>query len=240
MSRNPPDLSASPLPAHLAVIMDGNGRWAERRGRSRAVGHRMGVRAASRLVEAAIERNIRVLSIFVFSQENWYRPEREVKLLLRLFSRTLRTELQRLNDNGIRVSFIGNRGQFPQALQDEMLRAEESTAGNHRLRLLVALGYGGQWDIAAAAAAAQADGETVDAHAIARRLATADVAPPDLLIRTGGEHRISNFMLWQLAYTELLFSDILWPDFDARALDDALAWFAGRQRRFGRIEKERL
>lgn len=236
MSRNPPEIPATPLPAHLAVIMDGNGRWAQQRGRARAVGHRMGVRAAQRLIEAAIDRDIPVLSIFAFSQENWYRPEREVRLLLRLFSRTLRIEMERMQEHGIRLSFIGNRDRFPPSLQEQMALAEAETRDNRRMRLIVALGYGGQWDIATAAESLRCEGAEITVEAIMRRVATADVAPPDLLIRTGGECRVSNFMLWQLAYTELLFTETLWPDFDAAALDEALAWFAGRQRRFGRVE----
>ncbi|MEQ9737338.1 MAG: polyprenyl diphosphate synthase [Algiphilus sp.] len=223
-------------PALVAVIMDGNGRWASQRGRPRALGHRVGVQAARRIVEAAADRDLPFLSLFAFSQENWNRPEREVRMLLHLFGRTLRREGAGLQRNGVRMRFIGNREGFPEKLQEEMRATEAATAGNQRLGLLVALGYGGQWDICQAAERARQDGVPITNEAMSSRLSTAGIPEPDLLIRTGGERRISNFMLWQLAYSELYFCDTLWPDFDARHLDAALDWYAQRQRRFGSVE----
>lgn len=222
-------------PTHVAVIMDGNGRWASQRGRPRALGHRVGVQAARRIVEAAADRNVPYLSLFAFSQENWNRPEREVRMLLHLFGRTLRREGEGLQRNGVRMRFIGNREGFPASLQAEMRATEEATAANQRLGLLVALGYGGQWDICQAAERARQEGVAITNEALRSRLSTAGIPEPDLLIRTGGERRISNFMLWQLAYSELYFSDTLWPDFDAEHLDAALDWYSQRQRRFGGI-----
>lgn len=234
MTVNPPALP-SLLPAHVAVIMDGNGRWAQARGRSRSMGHRVGLRAAQRLLEACRDRGIDTLSVFAFSQENWQRPPTEVHLLMRLFQSTLRRELDRLHGHGIRLRFIGDHSAFPARLRETMAAAEALTAGNTRLRLQVAVGYGGQWDIVQAARALVAAGEEISAEALERRLSTAGLPMPDLLIRTGGESRISNFMLWQLAYTELYVCDCLWPDFDAETFAAALDWYAGRQRRFGRV-----
>lgn len=234
MIAQPPDRSPD-IPAHVAVIMDGNGRWAQARGRVRSLGHRVGLRAARRLLEACRDRGVDTLTVFAFSQENWQRPATEVGLLMRLFQSTLRRELDGLHDNGIRLRFIGEHSAFPAPLRAAMREAEALTADNRRLRLQVAVGYGGQWDILQAARAVVAAGETLTAEALEARLSTAGLPAPDLLIRTGGEYRISNFMLWQLAYTELYVCDCLWPDFDAQAFDAALAWYAGRQRRFGRV-----
>lgn len=215
--------------------MDGNGRWAAARGRPRALGHRLGVQAARRVVRAASERDVPVLSLFAFSQENWRRPEREVRMLIHLFGRTLRREAEGLRSNNVRMRFIGSREAFPASLRREMAGVETLTADNTGLQLLVALGYGGQWDICHAAECARRDGVAIDQESLAERLSTADFPPPDLLIRTGGEYRISNFMLWQLAYAELRFVETLWPDFDADDLDQALTWYAQRQRRFGMV-----
>ncbi|MDX1608648.1 MAG: polyprenyl diphosphate synthase [Halofilum sp. (in: g-proteobacteria)] len=232
-------------PRHIAVIMDGNGRWARRRYMPRTEGHRAGVRAARRIVQACGERGIGALTLFAFSSENWKRPESEVGVLMDLFLRALRGEVDRLRDNGVRLRFVGDRGGFSEALQQEMATAEAATAGNDRLQLAIAIGYGGRWDIVQAArglaeevaAGRLAPGDIGEA-AFAERLSLADLPEPDLFIRTGGEHRISNYLLWQLAYTELWFTDVLWPDFDEATLDEAIAYYRGRQRRFGRIAEQ--
>ena len=232
-------------PRHIAVIMDGNGRWARRRYMPRTEGHRAGVRAARRIVQACGERGIGALTLFAFSSENWKRPESEVGVLMDLFLRALRGEVDRLRDNGVRLRFVGDRGGFSEALQQEMATAEAATAGNDRLQLAIAIGYGGRWDIVQAArglaeevAAGRLAPGDIDEAAFAGRLSLADLPEPDLFIRTGGEHRISNYLLWQLAYTELWFTDVLWPDFDEATLDEAIAYYRGRQRRFGRIAEQ--
>jgi undecaprenyl diphosphate synthase len=228
------------VPAHVAIIMDGNGRWAEQRGYPRVFGHRRGATALRATVRACAERGVRVLTVFAFSSENWRRPSAEVGALMQLFLQSLRREVRRLHEAGVRLRFVGERGRFDPTLQARMAEAEELTAGNERMTLVVAVNYGGRWDIAQAAralagevAAGRLAPEAVDELALARHLALGDLPEPDLLIRTGGEQRISNFLLWQLAYAELYFTPVLWPDFDAEALDRALAWYAGRERRFG-------
>jgi undecaprenyl diphosphate synthase len=233
-------LKAAPakLPQHLAVIMDGNGRWARARKQPRAMGHRAGVRATRNLVRTAARLQIPVLTIFAFSQENWARPEAEVRLLMQLFARTLVQETDALHDKGVRMRFIGDHAAFEPELRAQMHRAEQVTAANTRLTLVIAVGYSGQWDILQAAQRLCAQGQTFDAETLAGGLSTAGLPPPDLIIRTGGEQRISNFLLWQAAYSELYFTETLWPDFDAAALDQALHWYAGRQRRFGRVLDE--
>jgi undecaprenyl diphosphate synthase len=235
VTRAKPPSPTSAVPRHLAVVMDGNGRWARQRHRPRAFGHRQGVRAARRIVRATHQRGIEVLTLFAFSQENWRRPQREVSLLMQLFVRVLSSEIDALHGNGVRIRFIGDHGEFPDELRRHMSDAEALTAANGGLVLQVAAGYGGQWDIAQAAQRACAAGEAITPQSIERHLVTADFPPPDLLIRTGGERRLSNFLLWQLAYAELYFCDTLWPDFDEQQLDEALLWFAGRERRFGRV-----
>jgi undecaprenyl diphosphate synthase len=223
------------VPRHVAVIMDGNGRWARQRRQPRAAGHRAGVRAARAAVRACRERGVEVLTLFAFSQENWERPAIEVGLLMELFVRTLGREVDALHRNDVRIRFIGDHARFPPRLRELMRQAQARTAGNGGLLLVVAAGYGGQWDIAQAAQALCAAGLPITAAGLEARLATAGLPHPDLLIRTGGERRISNFLIWQLAYAELYFSDTLWPDFDAAEIDAALAWYGGRQRRFGRV-----
>ncbi|MDN5874126.1 MAG: polyprenyl diphosphate synthase [Sinobacteraceae bacterium] len=232
---SPPGAAATPVPVHVAVVMDGNGRWAQARHRPRSFGHHAGVKRARELVESCHQRGVRYLTIFAFSQENWQRPKDEVSLLMQLLARTLAKEVQALHRNAVRVCFVGNREDFPATLRQQMQQAEVLTADNTGLTLSVAAGYGGRWDVIQAARRVQADGVALDAAAIEARLDTAPAPPPDLLIRTGGEQRLSNFMLWQVAYTELYFTDILWPDFDTDALDAALSWYAARQRRFGRV-----
>jgi undecaprenyl diphosphate synthase len=227
-------------PAHVAIIMDGNGRWARQRGKARQSGHRAGVRTARAIVEACARRGIGTLTLFAFSSENWRRPRREVGALMRLFVEALDREVEELDANGIRLSFIGDREGLSPTLQKRMAAAEARTRHNGRLALVVALAYGGRWDIvraartlAADAAAGRLDPATIDDELFAARLALAGLPDPDLLIRTGGEHRISNFLLWNLAYAECWFTDRLWPDFDETDLDAALGQFHSVQRRFG-------
>ncbi len=215
--------------------MDGNGRWATQRHKPRSAGHRAGVKAVRAVIRAAGDAGIDTLTLFAFSQENWHRPELEVKLLMQLFASTLMREAKTLKKNRIRLRFIGEHGAFPQDLREQMRRAEELTADDARFTLVIAVGYAGQWDIVQAARQLASAGREITAEAIDATLSTAELPPVDLLIRTGGERRISNFMLWQLAYTELYFSDVLWPDFGDDEFNAALAWFAGRQRRFGRV-----
>lgn len=238
-------MSQSGDPRHIAVIMDGNGRWARQRFTPRTEGHRAGVRAARGIVQACGERGIGALTLFAFSSENWQRPESEIGVLMDLFLRSLRAEVGRLQENGVRVRFIGDRSGFGTALQEGMVQAEEATRDNDHLQLAIAIGYGGRWDIVQAArsvAGEVAEGrlkpEEIDERQFAARLSLADLPEPDLFIRTGGERRISNYLLWQLAYTELWFTDVLWPDFDEAALDEAIEYFRGRQRRFGRTSDQ--
>lgn len=233
------------IPRHVAIVMDGNGRWAKQRHLPRTLGHREGVKSVRRIVEACYERGVEVLTLFAFSSENWRRPEAEVNILLNLFFTALRSEVRRLHDNGVRLRFIGNRDAFSEKLQDSMSEAETLTAENTKLTLVIAANYGGRWDIAQAARrlaqeveAGRLAAEEIGAQDMNRRLCLHDLPEPDLFIRTGGEHRISNFLLWQLAYTELYFTDCLWPDYDAEALDEAFASFARRQRRFGQTSEQ--
>jgi len=228
------------LPRHIAIIMDGNGRWAKRRNLPRPMGHREGVKAVRRIVEACRQRGIEALTLFAFSSENWRRPKTEVGLLMDLFVRTLKKEVEQLHRNGVRMRFIGERAAFEPKLVALMDSAEAQTAENTQLTLTIAVNYGGRWDIAEAArrlasqaVAGEIRVEDIDSDLLSRETCMADLPEPDLFIRTGGEQRISNFLLWQLAYTELYFTDRLWPEFDAAALDEALVSFAGRQRRFG-------
>ncbi len=241
MSRDP-DITRliQDKPRHVAIIMDGNGRWAQRRGLPRPAGHREGVKAVRRIVEACREQEIEALTLFAFSSENWRRPRTEVRLLMDLLVSTLKKEVRDLHRNNVQVSFVGDRSAFSSKLQQLMEDTEALTRKNDGLKLAIALNYGGRWDITEAArriARQVAEGVLepgdVDEDTLAANLSLADWPEPDLFIRTGGEQRISNFLLWQLAYTELYFTDILWPDFDADRLEEALLWFSGRQRRFG-------
>lgn len=227
--------SGADLPRHVAVIMDGNGRWAKRRHRPRAFGHAAGVRSARSIVKACHRKGIAHLTLFAFSQENWQRPPTEVSLLMQLFASTLEREIRMLHQNAVRIRFIGDLDGFSVALRRQLDDAERLTEANAGLNLNIAAGYGGRWDIAQAAATVAADGEVITAGALEARLCMSPRPDPDLLIRTGGEHRLSNFMLWQLSYTELYFTETLWPDFDDAAFDAALAWYRGRDRRFGRV-----
>ena len=220
--------------------MDGNGRWAERRRRPRIIGHRAGARAVNVCIDFCLERGIRALTLFAFSSENWGRPQEEVGALMKLFLNALDREVEELDRRGVRVRFIGERERFPQGIRERMRDAESRTLANARLDLVIAASYGGRQDIANAARALAVDvaagklrAGDIDEAAVAARMALADLPPPDLFIRTGGDHRISNFLLWQLAYTELWFTELLWPELDAATLQQALDDFAGRERRFG-------
>ena len=232
---------AGAVPRHVAVIMDGNGRWAERRSLPRSAGHRAGARSVRSTIEHSVRRGVEALTLFAFSSENWQRPEQEVGLLMQLFLEALDREVAELDANDVRLRFIGDRTQLAPALAARMASAEQRTASRSRLDLVVALAYGGRWDLAQAARqlATEATAGTLqpgelDEAMLAGRLSTAGRLEPDLFIRTGGERRISNFLLWDLAYTELWFTDTLWPDFDEAAYETALCDFAGRQRRLGR------
>ena len=227
-------------PRHVAVIMDGNGRWAARRALPRHLGHRAGVKAVRAAVEGCARRGVEALTLFAFSSENWGRPAEEVSRLMELFVEAMDREVDELLKNGIRLRFIGDLSKLRPNLRDGVARGEARTAGNTRMTLYVAVSYGGRWDIvgatrrlAAAAAAGAIEPAAIDEQAFARELALGDAPDPDLFIRTGGEQRISNFLLWNLAYSELYFCDCLWPDFDEAELDRAFRHFAGRQRRYG-------
>lgn len=231
---------AAPIPRHIAVIMDGNGRWAERRMRPRIIGHRAGARAVNVCIDFCLERGVQALTLFAFSSENWGRPQEEVGALMKLFLNALDREVEELDRRGVRVRFIGERERFSVGIRERMALAEEQTITNSRLNLVIAASYGGRQDIAQAARALAADvaagrllAQDIDEAAVASKMALADLPPPDLFIRTGGDHRISNFLLWQLAYTELWFTEMLWPELDAATLQLALDDFAGRERRFG-------
>lgn len=233
------------VPRHVAVIMDGNNRWARRRGLPGRAGHEAGERALRDLVEHAGRRGVEALTVFAFSSENWRRPPEEVNALMQLFVGALSKRVPELHANGIRLRFIGELSAFSEDIRAGIADAERVTAANTTLHLSVAVNYGGQWDIAQAAralarevAAGTLQPDGIDEARLGARLMLADLPPPDLLIRTGGELRISNFMLWQTAYSEFHFSDELWPDFGAEAFDAALADYARRQRRFGRSGAE--
>jgi undecaprenyl diphosphate synthase len=228
------------IPKHIAIIMDGNGRWAEARGLPRHSGHKEGVRPVRMCIEECARRKIGALTLFAFSSENWQRPVVEVGTLMQLFLDSLDKEAEDLHRNGVRLRFIGDRQALSVRLQSRMAATEELTAANTALNLQVAVSYGGRWDILQAArrlAARAASGalrpEAIDEQIFASELALADVGDPDLFIRTGGDHRISNFLLWNLAYTELHVCDTLWPDFDLPQFEAALASFNSRERRFG-------
>ena len=233
-----PDAGA--LPRHIAIIMDGNGRWARKRGLPRHAGHKAGLSAARRIIEHCTTRGVESLTLFTFSSENWQRPEGEVSRLMELFLGALGKDVQELHGNGIRVRFIGDRSAFSDKLRQGMVEGEKLTAGNRKMTLNVAVGYGGRWDVLDAARRLARDGRLRDADesTFGAALALGGQPDPDLFIRTGGEQRISNFLLWNLAYSELYFCDTLWPDFDTQALDSACTWFATRQRRFGLTQEQ--
>ena len=232
-------------PQHVAIIMDGNGRWARSRGLPRPAGHRASVKVVRKVVEECARRNVEYLTLFAFSSENWRRPADEVGMLMNLFLDVLGREVADLHRNKVRVRFVGNRDLLAPSLRQRMQQSESLTAANGGLVLIVALAYGGRWDIAQACRSVALDvaagvlpAADIDEPLIASRLAFAGVPDPDLLIRTGSEQRISNFMLWNLAYTELYFCDALWPEFGAAQLDLAFDFFARRERRFGRTSAQ--
>jgi undecaprenyl diphosphate synthase len=233
--------AAGRVPRHLAIVMDGNGRWAKQRRRPRSFGHRAGQKAVRQAVEFCLRSGIESLTLFAFSSENWQRPPTEVRALMELFVHALEREVGQLHENGVRIRFVGNLDAFEPVLREGMLKAMRHTQGNNALNMNVAVNYGGRWDIAQAAqmaarAVARGDiaAEAIDEAWLGQHMCLADQPPLDLFIRTGGEHRVSNFLLWQLAYAELYFTDTLWPDVDQAVLADALADYAGRERRFGR------
>lgn len=233
---------AGDIPRHVAIIMDGNGRWARKRFLPRVAGHKRGVDILRRVIQASIERGIEYLTVFAFSSENWRRPSEEVSFLMNLFVSALSEEVVRLHENGIRLRIVGDLSRFEPRLRDLIEAGERTTAGNSRLTLTIAANYGGRWDILQAAnrlavAHPEKCGEWTESD-LAPFLALAHTPEPDLFIRTGGEQRISNFMIWQLAYTELYFTDRLWPEFDARTLDAAIASYRRRERRFGRTSEQ--
>jgi len=233
------------LPKHLAIIMDGNGRWAQRRGRPRSFGHRAGRNALKATVRRCAELEIPWLTVFAFSSENWNRPQAEVRLLMDLLRRALSQEVSELHDNQIRIRFIGDLSAFSPEMRHLMAEAESLTAANTRMVLNVAVNYGGRWDLVQAVkqlsrevSSGLVEISDIDDFRLQNYLSMADIPAPDLLIRTGGEKRLSNFMLWELAYTELIFTDTLWPAFDAGDLDRAIAEFQNRERRFGHTPEQ--
>lgn len=233
------------LPQHIAVIMDGNGRWAIRNGRPRVTGHRRGVDAVKELVKNCAQRKIPYLTLFAFSSENWNRPTTEVKLLLELLTSVLESEVRKLHQNDVRLRIIGNLSRFSPRVQLLIRNAEELTRNNSSMNLTVAVNYGGRWDITQACrqiaqqvAHGNIDPAAINNDTVDRYMSTSELPEPDLFIRTGSERRISNFLLWQLAYTELYFTDTLWPDFDDDELAKAVESFAHRQRRFGQTSEQ--
>jgi undecaprenyl diphosphate synthase len=240
-----PDNSSTQIPRHVAIIMDGNGRWATRHGSPRFAGHRAGVKAARVAVETCAEAGVEVLTLFAFSSENWSRPAQEVNALMRLFVEVLQREVSALHENGIRLKFIGDRQQLPTILRKRMEDAEAKTAANQGMQLVLAVAFGGRWDIAQAmrrivAKVRSGDLDTADINesVIARHMSLSEFGDPDLLIRTGGERRVSNFLLWNFAYTEIYFLDTLWPNFGAENLEEAFSFYSNRHRRFGCVSNQ--
>jgi undecaprenyl diphosphate synthase len=228
----------SPVPHHIAIVMDGNGRWASRRFLPRVAGHKQGVDSLRRCVTACAERGVRVLTVFAFSSENWSRPAEEVSGLMDLFARALIREVPQLNADGVQLHFVGERIGLSEKVASGIEQAELATASNTRLVLNVCFNYGGRWDIAQAAARLVLHGHPITEANLTRFMALSHVSDPDLLIRTGGELRVSNFLLWQSAYSEFYFTDDLWPEFDEASLDQAIAAYQGRERRYGKTSKQ--
>ncbi len=234
-------MSVSPVvPHHIAIVMDGNGRWAKRRFLPRLAGHKQGVDSLRRCVRACAERGVGVLTVFAFSSENWNRPADEVSGLMELLALALGREVPQLKKDGVRLYFVGERAGLSPKVREGLAQAEAATAENTRLVLNVCFNYGGRWDIAQAAASLAARGEPITEASLHGAMGMSHVPDPDLVIRTGGEMRISNFLLWQSAYAEFVFSDRLWPDFDESALDEAIASFGSRERRFGKTSEQIL
>jgi len=236
--------SSNPLsiPRHIAVVMDGNGRWAKQRNKPRTLGHKAGVDALRKTIETCVRLEVEVLTVFAFSSENWLRPVKEVDLLMRLFLTTLKRQSKKLQKNNIRLKVIGDCSRFSPALQKNINEVESLTQSNDGLTLIIAANYGGQWDVEQAARKLIAAVDSAIEPAVELQLkdflTTSDVVDPDLFIRTGGEKRISNFLLMQLAYSELYFTDTLWPDFDEQSLLDAINDFSSRQRRYGKTSEQ--
>ena len=235
------DISDTPnIPRHVAIIMDGNGRWAQKRGSPRIAGHKAGVETVRSIITTCVEKGIEVVTLFAFSSENWRRPEKEVTLLMGLFLMALEREVKKLHKNGVRLKIVGDVSAFDEKIQKSIIKAEELTKNNKVLLLNIAANYGGQWDItqsvkllAEKIEAGELKANDISPELIRQNLSMSELPDPDLFIRTGGEQRISNFLIWQLAYSELYFTDTLWPDFDKQAFGEALKSFSGRQRRFG-------
>lgn len=245
MVMSPPEENALPvttaLPKHVAIIMDGNGRWARKRLMPRIVGHKAGVKSARMAVEVCARNGISALTLFAFSSENWNRPRKEVDLLMDLFIKSLREEASAINDNNIRMQIIGDRSAFSEKLQSRITEVELLTKNNTGMTLSIAANYGGRWDIVQAVQQLIKQGvkaEDINETTLEKHLMLSDLPAPDLFIRTGGEHRISNFLLWQIAYTEQYFTDTLWPDFSEQHFSQAFDDYAGRQRRFGRTGEQ--
>ncbi len=235
----------SPLPKHIAIIMDGNGRWAKKRGMPRVAGHRSGVKSLRNIVEYASNKNIQALTVYAFSSENWQRPKQEVTLLMELFLSSLKQEIHNLHQNNIRLRFIGNKTEFPEKLQKYIKDSEELTVNNTGLHFNIAANYGGHWDIKQAVVnlfhkiqSNEISIEDISEDSITEFIELSDLPNPDLFIRTGGEKRISNYLLWQIAYTELYFTDCLWPDFDIKEFEQAIEWYQGRERRYGKTSEQ--
>ncbi len=229
------------MPQHVAIIMDGNGRWATKRFLPRVAGHVKGVDAVRGIVEACIKRDIKYLTLFAFSSENWRRPAEEVSLLMRLFVTALEKEVKKMHDNNIRLKIVGDLSRFDLSLQEAIVQAEQLTASNTRLTVTICANYGGRWDILQAVNKLTNAGQNpneITEEMLSSQLSMAYAPEPDLFIRTGGETRISNFLLWQLAYTELFFTDTFWPDFNAKSLDEAISSYQSRERRFGRTSAQ--
>ncbi|KPJ94678.1 MAG: UDP pyrophosphate synthase [Gammaproteobacteria bacterium SG8_11] len=236
---------ASRVPRHIAIIMDGNGRWAKQRNQPRFFGHKAGVEAVRDVVKACAQNGVEVLTLFAFSSENWRRPQKEVSLLMELLYAALTREVSKLNDNNVRLRIIGDRSVFSEKLQKRLHESEQFTENNTGLILVVAVNYGGRWDITQAAQqvaqkalSGELQASDITPELIGQHVSLADLPEPDLFIRTGGEQRVSNFLLWQLAYTELFFTETLWPDFSTAKLDEAILSFSKRQRRFGRTGEQ--
>jgi undecaprenyl diphosphate synthase len=232
-------------PKHIAIIMDGNGRWAKHRHQPRFMGHRAGVKSVEKTVKYCVEKQVSVLSLFAFSSENWRRPGKEVSLLMELFALVLKQQVKRLHKNNVRLKVIGDISKFSSSLQKQISEAQKTTGNNTGLTLNIAANYGGQWDItqsvqqlAKQVQAGTLKPEQITEALISQGLTTAELPEPDLFIRTGGEQRVSNFMLWQMAYTEFYFTDTLWPDFDEQSLDLAIESFTHRERRFGKTSEQ--
>lgn len=233
------------LPKHIAIVMDGNGRWAKKRFLPRAMGHREGLKATRNIIQACANAGVKVLTLFAFSSENWNRPQDEITALMDLFITALEKEVPKLNQNGVRIFFIGDRAKFSLELQKKIAEAEASTSTNNDFTLNIAANYGGRWDIVHAAKILcskieqnEIEIDAIDETEFAKYLSTSSQLDPDLFIRTAGEKRISNFLMWQLAYTELYFSDVFWPDFDEQQLALALQDYAQRKRKFGRTQEQ--